>query len=104
MHEPVERGQGVFLPVLLLTITSLAWFLFQATQLLAERNTLQQSREAQQAQVQQSQKLRDSLDGLASDTARLAEQGNRNAKLVVDELRKRGVTINTAATPPPSPK
>jgi hypothetical protein len=41
---------------------------------------------------------------LASDTARLAEQGNRNAKLVVDELRKRGVTINTAAAPPPSPK
>jgi hypothetical protein len=103
MHEQVERGQGVFLPVLLLTVTSLGWFLFQATQLLAERNTLQLSREAQQAQVQQSQRLRDSLDGLARDTARLAEQGNRNAKLVVDELRRRGVTINAEA-PPASPK
>jgi|ABSR01.1.fsa_nt_gi hypothetical protein len=103
MHAQDEGGRALFLPVLLLTITSLGWFMFQATQLLAERNTLRQSREAQQAQVQQSQQLRDSLDGLARDTARLAERGNPNAKLVVDELRKRGVTINPEA-PPASPK
>ncbi len=44
-----------------------------------------------------------SLDAIAAQTQRLAEQGNPNAMALVDELRKRGVTINTstgaAATP-----
>jgi hypothetical protein len=42
-------------------------------------------------------KLRASLDALAVDTQRLAEAGNPSAKLLVDELRKRGITINPAA-------
>jgi hypothetical protein len=93
-------GYGVFLPLLLLLVSSVGWFGFQASQLVAERTILRQSREAQQVQVQQSQQLRDSLDALASDTARLAERGNPNAQLVVDELRKRGVTIDPGAGQP----
>jgi len=103
-HEGVRGASaeryGVFLPLLLLMIGSLGWFIFQATQLVAERQVLRQSYEAQQAQVQQSQQLRDSLDALASDTARLAERGNPNAKLVVAELRKRGVTIDPGGAQP----
>ena len=43
-------------------------------------------------------KVRSALDSLASDTAQLAERGNAGAKLVVDELAKRNITINPNAT------
>jgi hypothetical protein len=36
------------------------------------------------------------------DTAQLAEQGNANAKLLVDELRKRNIMINPNAPSLPS--
>ena len=44
-------------------------------------------------------KLRSSLDALARETAILADRGNAGARLIVDELRKRGVTINPKAPP-----
>jgi hypothetical protein len=96
-----DQGRyGAFVPVLLLAIGSNAWFAFQATQLMAERQLLRQSRQAQDAQVEQSRKLRESLDALARDTLRLAERGNPGAKLIVDELRNRGVTINPEQAAP----
>ena len=42
-------------------------------------------------------KLRTSLDGLAADTQGLADCGNANAALLVTELKKRGITINPQA-------
>jgi len=50
-------------------------------------------------QVEQAQKVRQTLDRLASETQRLADGGNANARLVVEELRKRGVTINRPGQP-----
>jgi hypothetical protein len=41
------------------------------------------------------------LDTVARETAQLADGGNQNAKRIVDELRKRGVTINPNPAPPP---
>lgn len=90
-QEPIGR---VFLPVALLAVALLLWVGFQTTQLMRERDSLHILRQGQEAQVQSSQKLRASLDAIASGTVKLAEQGNPNARLVVDELRKRGVTIN----------
>jgi len=98
--KPEGEAQSAFLPLLLLTLGLLGWFCFQATQLLRERAALGQSHAAQQTQVDQSQQLRNSLDALARDTANLADQGNPNAKLIVEQLRKRGITINPNAAPP----
>lgn len=39
-------------------------------------------------------KVRATLDALALETRKLADAGNANARVVVDELRKRGITIN----------
>jgi hypothetical protein len=36
------------------------------------------------------------IDGISQ----LAEQGNPNARLIVDELRKKGITINLNPAPP----
>lgn len=90
-------GNSIFLPTLIVFCALVAWFSFQAFQLFEERAALQESRFAQEQSVQTATKLRASLDAMARETARLAQQGNPNARLLVEELRKRGVTINPNA-------
>lgn len=90
-----------FIPLFLLALSLALWFGFQAVQLMKERSAMAATIVAQEKIVQDAKKLRDALDTIARETALLADAGNQNAKLIVDELRKRGVTINT--TPPDSP-
>ena len=77
------------------------WFGFQTVQLVKERSYLKQAESAQEPQIQQSMKVRSALDGLARDTAQLADRGNPNAKLLVEELRRRDIIINPNVPPPP---
>ena len=93
-------AKSPFLPILVLTVGVLAWSVVQATMLVIESNTLAQTRENQELQKKNADKVRQALDSLARDTARLADRGNAGARLIVDELRKRGVTINPDAPPP----
>lgn len=97
MPEPVVP-HSPFWPLLLGSLALLGWLGFQTQQLLNERQTLQGGYASQQQTVDSAGKLRASLDALAADTQRMADGGNPNAKLLVDELRKRGITISTAAT------
>jgi len=90
----VGREFGIFWPVLLAISAFLAWTAFQTVQLVLERSTLSANKVQQEPLMQNSAKLRQSLDAIAAQTQRLAEQGNPNARVLVDELRKRGVTIN----------
>ena len=96
--ETHRQTYGLFLPVLLLTVALVGWFVFQAIQLVNERSVLKQVWMSQETQVEQSIKVRSALDSLASDTAQLAERGNANAKLLVDELRKHNINIKPNAT------
>ena len=100
-HRTLQRSP--FLPVLLLALAVAGWSCFQAAQLLKERDNMHATIAAQEKNVQDSQKLRDALDTVARETAQLADGGNQNAKLIVDELRKRGVTINLNPVPSPPP-
>jgi hypothetical protein len=92
-----------FIPVLILTLSYAGWAGFQMAQLMQERDNLASLRVSQDKQVEDSKKLRESLDKLAKATLALSNQGNANARLIVDELRRRGVTINPDATPPTPP-
>ena len=85
-----------FLPV--------AWFAFQTYQLSNEGQQLTLLRAGQDPQVEAAGKVRASLDTVATATARLADGGNVNARILVMELRKRGVTINPSAPPASAPK
>ncbi len=95
---PEKPARSAFVPMLLTTLAVLGWFGFQALQLLEDRDTIQTARVAQQQTVDNAARMRASLDALAADTQRMAEAGNVNARTLVDELEKRGVTINANAS------
>jgi cell division septation protein DedD len=90
-------GPSAFVPLLLPTLALAGWLGFQTYQLVVERNQLTQVRAGQDASMEAATRLRASLDATASATARLADGGNANARAIVDELRKRGITINPDA-------
>ena len=92
-------GYSPFLPLLLLVIASVAWPVFQCYQLINEMQAIATVYGNQIRQFEDSGKLRNSLDALARETALLAGKGNASAKLIVDELARRGVTINPNAPP-----
>lgn len=100
---PSPGPYSVFVPALLVALAVVASLGFQAVQLVAEQQRLQAALSGLEAQQQAAVKLRASLDAVATATAKLAAGGNANARVVVDELRKRGVTITPqgeAKSPP----
>lgn len=96
----MNQPNNPFVPLLLATIGLLAWFVLQSWLLMDERAALRAARAAQQQTVDNATKLRQALDALAADTQRLADAGNPNARLLVDELRRRGITIDPNASQP----
>ena len=84
-----SASHSVFVPLLLGRLG------FQSWQSFSEPQALQTAYASQQQPVDNSAKLRAYLDTLAADTQRLADAGNPNARTLVEELKKRGVTIST---------
>jgi cytoskeletal protein RodZ len=94
---------SVFVPVFLLALSYLAWAVFQTTQLVMERNTLQTLRSNQEKQMGESKKVRERFEALSRETQLLANRGNPRAQLIMEELRRRGITIRTDAPTQPTP-
>ena len=94
------HARGPFLPLLLLVIAVATWFGYQGFALWNERNALALSHSAQERALESARKFRLTLDSLARETALLADRGNANARLIVDELKRRGVTIDPTSPPP----
>lgn len=93
-ETPAARpGRSAFWPVLLLLLAVLAWNAFQTTQLVIERQALGNVKTAQEAPLEQAKKMRAALDSLSTRVQRLADAGNQNAQLLVEQLRQRGITI-----------
>lgn len=92
-----RREVSAFLPLLLLAAAVVLWFGFQNYQLASESQQLTKLHAGQDAQVEAAGKVRASLDTVAAATARLADGGNVNARILVAELRRRGITINPTA-------
>lgn len=95
-----SAARSAFVPLLLGGTALLGAMAFQTYQHLGDYQSLQSAFAAQQQTVDNAGKLRASLDTLAADTQRLADAGNTSARLLVDELKRRGVTINTAGAAP----
>lgn len=90
---PVRVGYSGFVPALLIALAVVASLVFQSIHLARELNQLGDALAGLEAQRQVAVKLRASLDAVATATARLASEGNANARVIVAELARRGVTI-----------
>jgi len=94
----VERGAN--LPLTILLIALVLWFGFQTLQLASERANLGEARGHQEAAMQEAQKLRTQFESLISKTSELANKGHAGAKLVMEELQKRGMAAQPEAITP----
>jgi uncharacterized protein HemX len=100
MQSSSTSARSAFWPLLIIGVATTAWGAFQAYQLVQEHDALRRMHANQENLVQNAAKLRAQLDGIAGDTQRLADAGNANARVIVNELRRRGITINPGAAAP----
>jgi hypothetical protein len=88
---------------LIVTLVAFVGFLgFQTNQILSARSAIATENENQTGPLAESQKVRDQLQRIAGNTAELANKGNANAKQIVAEFAKQGITLSppkTGATP-----
>ena len=96
--SPAERGGN--LPLTILLIALVLWFGFQTVQLASERANLGEARGHQEAAMQEAQKLRTQFESLINKTSELANKGHAGAKLVMEELQKRGMAAQSEAITP----
>ena len=96
-----QERPGPWLAVTFVTLAVVAWFAFQTVQLGRERSALQAVKAAQEPTIEQAQKLRAQLDAISRKTLELAQRGNAGAALIVEQLARRGVTINLNPTTSP---
>ena len=92
------------LPVALLALAVFLGLVFQTVQLVRNSETLAAIDRNQEGPLQETARLRQATDSLASDVAQLAQSGNANAKQVVDEMAKQNIVMRpTPAAPSPAP-
>lgn len=103
IERVTPETRNLFLPAMLFALAFVGWLAFQTVQLVAERQGLADARASLDPLELNATKLRAAFDALATGTAKLATDGNPNARGIVDELRKRGVTITPAVTRKPAP-
>lgn len=103
-----EQRNHLQLAFLLTLLALLIWHGAQTVQFLRDRTSLSIAKESQDAALQESQKIQSQFQTLMTKTAELAAKGHPGAKMVVDELQKRGVGLapgpETKAAAKPDPK
>ena len=97
-NRPVEKTDSK-VAIIITLVALLLWFGFQSVQLWRERSNLSAVKASQETAIQESEKIRLQFQGLMTKTVELANQGHAGAKMVVDELQKRGIGV-----PPPGAK
>jgi hypothetical protein len=104
-HAPAVASarHSPFVPLLLMGLALLGWTAFETLQLARDRQGLDNALAAQAPQIAQAQRLRASLSALASDTQTAADAGDSGAQLIVNQLRKRGITIHPGVPDPTPP-
>jgi hypothetical protein len=87
----VRERAGSTLPFILTLTALIIYFGFQTLQLVIERSNLLMVKSNQEGAIQEAQKLQTQFKTLVGKTGELAAQGHAGAKMVMEELLKRGV-------------
>jgi hypothetical protein len=89
-NRPTQPA-GSNLPLIVILAALTIYFGFQTLQGLTERANLSTVKSNQDAAIQEAQKVQTQFKTLVTKTGQLADQGHAGAKLVMEELLKRGV-------------
>jgi hypothetical protein len=105
--EPVARAVTQHnvssnLPFILTLAALIVYFAFQTLQLLGERSNMTLVKSNQESAIQEAQKVQAQFKSLVAKTSELADQGHAGAKMVMEELLKRGVSSAPQGMPPES--
>jgi hypothetical protein len=84
----------VLIPLAVLIFVILIVQLVQFGVLMGDKSELDAVAQSQLQPLNQGQQVRSQLDLLAGRTARLAEDGNETAKLIVEQFRQQGVNFS----------
>ena len=102
-NHSTEKGttkKGVFLPFLGLSIALLTLVFFQTSIFYMDREMIEAAKNNQHSAFEESKKARIQFESIVKGTARLAQDGNANAKIILNDLRKKGITIGKTENPP----
>jgi hypothetical protein len=99
-HAVAQEKDHSNLPFILTLAALLIYFGFQTVQLLGERSNMILVKSNQDAAIQEAQKVQAQFKNLVAKTSELADQGHAGAKMVMEELLKRGVSSVPDAMPP----
>ena len=97
------RNGGSDVPLALLALAFCLMLLFQMVQLVRQSQSLAAVAANQENPVQEAARLRQAADALVNDIVQLAQQGNANAKQVVDEMARQNVNLHSSGPPPTPP-
>lgn len=99
-----EHNRSLLVPVAVGLLAFLIWAVFQTIQLMHDRGNLKQAYDKQETPLQSAYKMRSQMDKISAGTLKLAGQGNDSAKLMVQALAERGITIDPDAKTPALPR
>lgn len=93
-RAPAPQASNLKFPILVMAVSLLLIVIGQTPALWDERLRLKSAYEDLRPTYEQAQKLRGQLNTIATETALLAEQGNPNAKVLLERMRGLGLKIS----------
>jgi hypothetical protein len=90
------KSGGLELPLTVLALAFVLGLVFQTVQLVRDSESLEAIGRSQDTPLQETARLRQATDALVGDILRLAQTGNADAKLVIDEMAKQNVVLKAS--------
>lgn len=88
----ISTAQILF-PLSLVSFVLFLTLAYQTTQVMRDRAVLHDAKQQQDAVLENANKVQAQLEALATGTAKLAQDGNKNAQAIVAQLKQAGITI-----------
>lgn len=85
----------LLLPVGMLAFVLFIMLAFQVSQIMRDRDSLNQVKQQQEKPLEDVQKLRAQLDAVAVGTLKLSQNGNKDAKAIIDRMKRMGIVVNS---------
>ena len=93
MSKTKITTEQLLIPVSILSFTLLFLFLFQISQIMNDRDSLNQTLGRMEQPFAQSQNVNKQFGGLVAGSQKLAQEGNKSVQEIVAQLKKMGIIV-----------